>query len=267
MASDLHTHTNFSDGFFSPAELVEKAREVGIKNLAITDHDTIEGFEDLGEVEGIRVIPGVEISAKHPNHGQLHIIGLKIDVSNPTLKTKLEEFAGWRFNRAKKIIEKLNENGYKITLEEVREYNGNPKTIVRNHIALTLESKRYFESARDAYRETLKRGQLAYVPLKHPPIDEAISLIHQAGGLAILAHPKLVKDDELVEEVAKKVDGIEVYYPKHSWMDEQCYIEIARKYNLKISGGSDFHGTPEDRKHPKEIGAFTVEDRIVEEWL
>ncbi len=271
MASDLHTHTNYSDGFFSPEVLAAKAKQLGFKYLAITDHDTVDGVKHLKSiggmdfVQGIKIIPGVEISAKHPGDGyDLHIVGLNLDITNKKLLDKLEGLSDHRQDRLRKMIALLNEQGYKITLKDVFDTVGEKKIVVRRHLALTLAKKGYFPTSHDAYQTLLKHGKPAYVPLKHLSVDESIDLIHSAGGIAVLAHPKLVKDDEVVDEIAKKFDAIEVYYPQHSDMDVQKYLAIANKYNLKISGGSDFHGTPEDRKHPKALGAYTIPDGVAE---
>ena len=271
MASDLHTHTNYSDGFFSPEVLAAKAKQLGFKYLAITDHDTVDGVKHLKSiggmdfVQGIKIIPGVEISAEHPGDGyDLHIVGLNLDITNKKLLDKLEGLSDHRQDRLRKMIALLNEQGYKITLKDVFDTVGEKKIVVRRHLALTLAKKGYFPTSHDAYQTLLKHGRSAYVPLKHLSVDESIDLIHSAGGIAVLAHPKLVKDDKVVDEIAKKFDAIEVYYPQHSYMDVQKYLAIADKYNLKISGGSDFHGTPEDRKHPKTLGAYTIPDGVAE---
>ena len=271
MASDLHTHTNYSDGFFSPEVLAAKAKQLGFKYLAITDHDTVDGVKHLKSiggmdfVQGIKIIPGVEISAEHPGDGyDLHIVGLNLDITNKKLLDKLEGLSDHRQDRLRKMIALLNEQGYKITLKDVFDTVGEKKIVVRRHLALTLAKKGYFPTSHDAYQTLLKHGKPAYVPLKHLSVDESIDLIHSAGGIAVLAHPKLVKDDKVVERIAKKFDAIEVYYPQHSYMDVQKYLAIADKYNLKISGGSDFHGTPEDRKHPKTLGAYTIPDGVAE---
>ena len=271
MASDLHTHTNYSDGFFSPEVLAAKAKQLGFKYLAITDHDTVDGVKHLKSiggmdfVQGIKIIPGVEISAEHPGDGyDLHIVGLNLDITNKKLLDKLEGLSDHRQDRLRKMIALLNEQGYKITLKDVFDTVGEKKIVVRKHLALTLARKGFFPTSHDAYQTLLKHGKPAYVPLKHLSVDESIDLIHSAGGIAVLAHPKLVKDDKVVDEIAKKFDAIEVYYPQHSYMDVQRYLAIADKYNLKISGGSDFHGTPEDRKHPKTLGAYTIPDGVAE---
>ena len=271
MASDLHTHTNYSDGFFSPEVLAAKAKQLGFKYLAITDHDTVDGVKHLKSiggmdfVQGIKIIPGVEISAEHPGDGyDLHIVGLNLDITNKKLLDKLEGLSDHRQDRLRKMIALLNEQGYKITLKDVFDTVGEKKIVVRRHLASTLAKKGYFPTSHDAYQTLLKHGKPAYVPLKHLSVDESIDLIHSAGGIAVLAHPKLVKDDKVVERIAKKFDAIEVYYPQHSYMDVQKYLAIADKYNLKISGGSDFHGTPEDRKHPKTLGAYTIPDGVAE---
>ena len=271
MASDLHTHTNYSDGFFSPEVLAAKAKQLGFKYLAITDHDTVDGVKHLKNiggmdfVQGIKIIPGVEISAEHPGDGyDLHIVGLNLDITNKKLLDKLEGLSDHRQDRLRKMIALLNEQGYKITLKDVFDTVGEKKIVVRKHLALTLARKGFFPTSHDAYQTLLKHGKPAYVPLKHLSVDESIDLIHSAGGIAVLAHPKLVKDDKVVDEIAKKFDAIEVYYPQHSYMDVQRYLAIADKYNLKISGGSDFHGTPEDRKHPKTLGAYTIPDGVAE---
>ena len=269
MAGDLHTHTNFSDGSCTPEELVAAAKKIGLHYLGITDHDTVDGVRHLYEnglfpVRGVNIIPGVELSANHPTH-DIHIVGYNVDIYNEALSEMIDKIIEARWARFSEIIEILQTKKYPIREADVLKIAGTSRSVGRAHIARTLVKFGAFKSVRDAFDKMLGKGCPAYVPRYLPEVDEIIDVIHQAGGIATLAHPKLVGDDELVEELCTKLDGLEVYYPCHKPEDTQHYFFLAKRYNLLITGGSDFHGT--SSRFVKNLGDFTISDELAEKFF
>ena len=268
MAGDLHTHTIFSDGSYSPEELVAAAKKIGLHYLGITDHDTVDGVRHLYENglypgRGVDIIPGVELSANHPTR-DIHIVGYKIDIYNGALSDMIDRIIEARWERFSEIIRILQAKKYNIREADVLKIAGTSRSIGRSHIARTLVKIGAFKSVRDAFEKMLGKGCPAYVPRYLPEVDEIIDVIHQAGGLATLAHPKLVGDDDLVEELCSKLDGLEVYYPCHKPEDTQHYFLLAKRYKLLITGGSDFHGTAS--RFVKRLGDFTISDELAEKF-
>ena len=267
MASDLHMHTTFSDGKLTPEELVAQAKAAGLKYIAITDHDTVDGVSYLYEngmypTKGIHVIPGIEFSAHHPVH-EIHILGFNVDIYYPDLLDKLNDVTEARWTRFSDMVEKLRALGYPITEGEVLTLAGGSKSISRSHIARILVKKGFFSSVREAFSAVLEKGKPAYVPHYHLEVEEIIALIKAAGGTPVLAHPKLVGDDDLVRDICKRgIEGIEVFYPRHDAADTARYYMMAQEFNLLPAGGSDFHGYP--TRQPSEIGIFTIEDKYAE---
>ncbi len=267
MPSDLHTHTTFSDGKLTPEELISAARQAGLSYLAITDHDTVDGVAHLYEngfypAKGVHVIPGIEFSAHHPTQ-EIHILGYNVDIYNSELTDKLNDVTEARWTRFSEMVAKLQQLGYDIREKDVLAVAGASKSISRSHIGRVLVSKGYFKTVRDAFSELLQKGRPAYVPHYRLEVAEIISLIHQTGGMAVLAHPKLIWNDEIVEDICRSgIDGIEAFYPQHNPEDTAHYLALAEKYQLLPSGGSDFHGFP--TRYPTELGIFTIEDRYAE---
>ena len=267
MPSDLHMHTTFSDGKLTPEELVAQAKAAGLKYIAITDHDTVDGVSYLYEngmypTKGIHVIPGIEFSAHHPVH-EIHILGFNVDIYYPDLLDKLNDVTEARWTRFSDMVEKLQALGYPITEGEVLTLAGGSKSISRSHIARILVKKGFFSSVREAFSAVLEKGKPAYVPHYHLEVEEIIELIKAAGGTPVLAHPKLVGDDDLVRDICKRgIEGIEVFYPRHDAADTARYYMMAQEFNLLPAGGSDFHGYP--TRQPSEIGIFTIEDKYAE---
>jgi len=264
MAGDLHTHTSFSDGSFHPEELVAAAKKIGLRWLGITDHDTVDGVRHLYEnglypCRGINIISGVELSANHPER-DIHIVGYNIDIYNEALSEMLEKILEARWERFSQIVKILQSKRYNIREADILKTADTSRSIGRAHIARALIKIGAFKSVRDVFDKLLAKGKPAYVPRYLPEVDEIIDVIHQAGGAATLAHPKLIGDDALVEELCTKVDGIEVYYPCHRPEDVQHYFFLAKKYNLLITGGSDFHGA--SSRFVTELGEFTISDEL-----
>lgn len=269
MPSDLHMHTTFSDGKMTPEELVAAAKDAGLHYMAITDHDTVEGIVELYEnghypSRGIHIIPGIEFSAHHPTR-EIHILGFNLDIYYRALADKLNEVTEARWTRFSEMIEKLQALGYNISEADVLTIAGASKSISRSHIGRVLVKKGYFTSVREAFDAVLKKGTPAYVPHYHLEAAEIIALIKAAGGTPVLAHPKLIGDDELVRELCQiGIEGIEAFYPQHDEADTARYLAMAEEFGLLVSGGSDFHGYP--TRYPSELGGFTIEDKWAEKF-
>ena len=270
MASDLHTHTIFSDGSFSPEELVAAAKNLKLNYLGITDHDTVDGIIHLYENglypnKGIRIIPGIEFSANNPEH-DVHLVGYNIDIYDGALQDRLTEVTEARWTRFSEIMEKLQENGLQIKEADVLKIANTSKSIGRSHIARALVRNGCFKSVREAFEQMLQKGQPAYVPRYLLEIEEIVDIVHKSGGIVAIAHPKLIGDDSLVEEICSNysIDALEVFYPHHSLEDTQRYIKLAEKYKLLLTGGSDFHGTTS--RYVKNLGEFTIEDEVAEKF-
>ena len=266
----MHTHTVFSDGKLTPEELIAAAKAAGLSYLAITDHDTVEGIGHLYEnglypVKGLKIIPGIEFSAHHPVH-EIHILGYNIDIYYRELIDKLNDVTEARWSRFSEMVEKLCAQGCQISETEVLTLAGESKSISRSHIARVLVNKGYFASIREAFEEMLQKGKPAYVPHFRLEPEEIIALIKSAGGTPVLAHPKLVRDDALVEQLCQTgIEGIEAFYPQHDADDTNRYLAMAEKYHLLVSGGSDFHGFAS--RFPTEMGVFTIDDAYAEKFF
>lgn len=246
---DLHTHTYASDGTYSPAALVTLAKEQGIEAIAITDHDTIEGLPEAmetGKRSGIEVIAGMELSVEYAP-GSMHILGLLINPEDKRLNDTLAKLQESRSARNPQIIEKLNELGMLITMEEVEKISGGGQ-LGRPHIAAALVKNGHVNNTQEAFDKYLKKGATAYFERHRLSREEAADVIHGAGGLLILAHPGTLRlnglkfDKLLLELKDAGFDGIEVFYNNHSQVEEDRLIKIADKLKFVISGGTDFHG-------------------------
>jgi len=250
MSIDLHTHTTASDGSLTPAQLVRYAKEKGLTVIAVTDHDTIEGNAEAmaeGEREAVTVVPGVEISVDH-SPGSMHMLGFFIDAQSAGLSEKLRLLQDSRADRNPRIIQKLNELGVRINYQEVIDISGGGQ-VGRPHIAQVLMQKGYTRSIQEAFDRFLGKGAPAYFDKFRLEPAQAISMITEAGGVPVLAHPftlNCASADELERLVINLVSlglaGIEVYYTEHSSKQISVYESLAGRHNLLITGGSDFHG-------------------------
>jgi len=256
MEIDLHLHTTASDGTMSPAEIVRYAKEKGLLTIAITDHDTVEGIAEglqEGRKLGLEVIPGVELSVDY-SKGTMHLLGYFIDHTSPELLEKLAIVQQARAERNLKMVERLRGLGINIDLSEVKEAPEHGQ-IGRPHFAYTLVQKGHAQNIQDAFERYLRKGGPAYVEkFKFFP-QEAMGVIHKAGGITVLAHPFTLNQAQLqdlepviVELKENGLDGIEIYYPEHSEGQMKCYRYLAQKYALAVTGGSDFHGLNKDKE-------------------
>lgn len=246
---DLHVHSIYSDGTCSPSELIELAQKHRVSHFALTDHDTIEGIEPaLTAANGtsVTVIPGVELSSEH-NKKDIHIVGLWIDYKNPDFIKYLKQFQEDRYNRNVIMCEKLVEAGFDIPYEKVREAYPDA-VITRCHIGKYLAEKGYIDNLWQAFDLYIGDDCPYFVPREKFTPAQAVELIKKAGGVAVLAHPLLynLSHDELCELIEQLkqcgLDAIEAIYSCNKKGDEAYVRSLATKYNLAISGGSDFHG-------------------------
>ena len=263
MASDLHTHTTFSDGSLTPEELLAAAKAAGLSYIAVTDHDTVDGVKHLYEEglypsKSVGIIPGIEFSSDMEGH-DIHVLGYDIDIYDQALTDKVMELSESRWERFSVIVEKLRSLGYDITESDVLKAVGTSKFIGRAHVARALVKKGLVETVRDAFEKLLDRGRPAFVPHFRITPEEAVSLIRGAGGVPVLAHPKLVWDDALVERVLDlDFGGIEAYYPKHDAEDTARYLDMAKRRGLRPTGGSDF---PDGSLLPSEYSPWMTNSR------
>ncbi|MBN1329711.1 MAG: PHP domain-containing protein [Candidatus Heimdallarchaeota archaeon] len=250
---DLHIHTTASDGTFSPNQVVKIASQLKLKAIAITDHDTVKGIEEALEAaksEDIEIISGIEFSTEI-NNESIHIVGLFVDHKNLELKKLTYEILNAREIRAQKIIEKVNELniGPKITLEEVKEISNG--VIGRPHIGEIMVKKGYAKSQNQVFTNFLRRNGPAYVPRFKLSPKEAIQFLCKIKAIPILAHPGYISPEIQIDEFIKDLAtdglaGIEVYYPTHTKENVKLFKELAKKYHLLESGGSDCHGLLND---------------------
>lgn len=258
---DLHTHSTASDGTLPPEQVIEAAERAGLKALALTDHDTIGGIpaaREAGARLGIRVIAGVELSAFQEER-EVHVLALHLSHLE-TLEKRLLELRAQRFTRAEKIVDKLNLLGIPITLDEVLQQS-NGGAVGRPHVARALIARGVVHDFRDAFMRYLGGSGSAFVPKDRLSIEDAISITHEAGALAIWAHPGDGGRRERLEPlVAAGLDGVEIRHPSHSGEDTKRLQALTDFFGLVPSGGSDWHGASEG---PRRIGMMNVPA----EWL
>lgn len=249
MFADLHLHTNFSDGTYTPEELAAAAREKGLAAVALTDHDTMDGCPRMAaacrrlEVE---FIPASELTAEIEGN-ELHLLGYFLDGENQPLRAKLIQFQQVRQNRIREMVARLNRIQVPLRVEAVVEL-ARCQAPGRPHVARALVQAGLCASVDEAFERFLKRDKPAWVPKFKISAREAIALIHGAGGLAVLAHPGLNRIDELIPHLVEAgLDGIECFHTKHTPSEAEYYLGVARAHGLLITGGSDCHGTSKGR--------------------
>jgi 3',5'-nucleoside bisphosphate phosphatase len=258
---DLHTHSTASDGTLPPEEVIAAAEKCGLFALALTDHDTIDGVRaarQAGERAGIRVIAGVELSA-FEGEREVHLLALHLSQLE-SLEKRLLELRASRHARAGRIVEKLNSIGIPLSLDEVlKESNGG--AVGRPHVARALMARGLVSDFKDAFMRYLGANGSAFVPKDKLSAEDAIAIAHEAGAIAVWAHPGDGGRRERLEPlVAAGLDGIEVRHPSHSSEDTKRLQALADFFNLVPSGGSDWHGSNEG---PRRLGMMNVP----KEWL
>lgn len=254
---DMHTHTNYSDGDLSPMELIELAIKKNIGVLAITDHDTIEGIKHVDRNNsmiinsGIKIINGIELSAK-VSKGRMHILGIDIDLNNEKLNEKMTILRDFSINSTLSVMEQIKRDyGIVFTYEDIKNLVNSNNNLGRPDLAKLCIKYGYAESVKEAFDKYLVEAHnkiRKYGVVKGLEYQECLDLIIGSGGIPVLAHPKSLELDEkeflilLKEMISHGLQGIEVYHSSHTKEEMDYYLNIAKKYNLLISGGSDYHG-------------------------
>lgn len=263
---DLHIHTNCSDGIYSTEEVLTRAHKNGYTSISITDHDTTEAYDTaftLAAEKNIELIPGVEISSEYKKR-DIHILAYNFDLQNKRMKKLLHKIYKGRFVRARRIIKKLENHGLNINIDEIKKVAGERNLIGRPHIARVLMEKGYFSHPQEIFDKYLGDDGKAFVPKLTYKTGKIIQKIQQAGGVAVLAHPHLIKDDNIVKDIIEMgIDGLEVFYYKCTQTEKQRYNKIALENKLIRTGGSDFHGFMADDA----LKDFTAPASVLQELI
>ncbi|PIU54423.1 MAG: phosphoesterase [Deltaproteobacteria bacterium CG07_land_8_20_14_0_80_60_11] len=264
---DLHVHSSASDGSYSPAEVVRLAKEGGLTAMALTDHDTVDGLPEAvaaGARLGLEVIPGVEISAQFPG-GTMHILGLFVDYTNGRLDERLAVLKQARIDRNPQIINKLNALGIPITMARVEEISGGGQ-VGRPHIARALMESGYIRDLQEAFDKYLGWRKPAYVSKFRFPPDQALTMIREAKGIPVLAHPFTLNlgsayalKNLVVELKGQGLAGLEVFYSEHTPEQIALYLKLTQELDLLVTGGSDYHGL---NKPEISLGSMPCQDRL-----
>lgn len=285
--ADLHCHTTCSDGTLTPRELIRSAKTLGLLAIGITDHDTVSGWDeaaDAGKEFSVEILRGIELNtdwngtkarghtssersltsgSEECPHQEVHILGYELDPGSACLHEYLRKLRLAREKRMLLMLDKLRGIGIGIDLEEVRKMTTG-RVIGRPHLAQVLVQRGFSPSIKDAFQRFIGTGAPAYVPRYKLSTEEGIRLIRDAGGVAVLAHPGIQGlEAEIPAWVESGLQGLEVYHSEHSPDDERRYRKIAQKFNLLMTGGSDFHG--EKIKPGVRLGGWGVALEVVKQ--
>jgi predicted metal-dependent phosphoesterase TrpH len=243
-SADLHLHTLFSDGTFTPEELAQRGAELGLAAMALTDHDTVEGCPRMAQAcrsLGVEFIPGTELTAEFEGH-EVHLLGFFLDVQHPRLLAEIKKFQSVRQERIREMAARLNKMGIPLRAESVFEL-ANCRSPGRPHVARALAQEGFCASMDEAFERFLKKGRPAWVPKYKISALEAMDLLHQAGGLAVVAHPGLNHCDQIIPRLAELgLDGLECFHSKQTSTQSEYYLALAKRLGLAVTGGSDCHG-------------------------
>jgi 3',5'-nucleoside bisphosphate phosphatase len=242
--ADLHLHTFFSDGTFSPEEVAGYGQRTGLAAMALTDHDSVEGCARgtaACAAAGIEFIAGTELTAEY-NDIEVHLLGYCLDTHNERLLAEIAKFQAVRQDRIREMVAKLNRLNVPLEVEAVFAL-ANCKSPGRPHVARALTKAGLVKNLDEAFERFLKKNRPAWVPKAKMSALEGVALIHQAGGIAVMAHPGLNRTDEIIPGLVDAgLDGIECFHTKHSTAMAERYLEIADQHHLLVTGGSDCHG-------------------------
>lgn len=272
MKIDLHTHSNASDGTDSPSQLIANAIDAGINILALTDHDTIAGWQEaeaalVSHPKGasLKLVPGSEISCQDRDGTSIHMLGLLFDPNFEPLMQEMEKTRENRLTRMERIVARLNESGIEITMAEVYAQKRDDATLGRPHLADALVARGHIANRDEAFATYLHNGSKFYINHYSPSPIDAIRLIKAAGGVSIIAHPlasrsgRKVEPEIFTELIEAGLDGIEVNHRDNAEDEKSLLLEIARQHNLVVTGSSDYHGTGKMNR----LAEFTTSP---EEW-
>ena len=271
---DLHTHSICSDGTDTPTELVAMAERIGLKALALTDHDTVAGIPELltaAENLSVEVVPGIELSAEW-EQGTMHVLGYFIDHTNPTLLERIERLRKGRDKRNVEILKKLNQLGYRLLWEDIEKQAGKRGVVGRPHIAAALVARGHMKSKKAVFDLLLAKGRPGYVGRERYSPRECIDFIRQAGGVSVLAHPATIHLPDkqlriLVGELKEHgLGGIEAYYAENRPENIRKFAGWAGELGLVCTGGTDFHGANSpDLTLGRGFGQLRVPDEALEQ--
>ncbi len=264
--ADLHCHSTYSDGTHTPQELIAIAKDKNLAGISLTDHDTIEGITPLltaAKQQNVKTITGVELSA---NHGEIpvHILGYGFNHEHPTLQPNLDKIQQTRKDRNKKIFNNIQKMEIEISWEEIETIAGYGQ-IGRPHFATFLINRGFAATNAEAFNLYLRKDRPAYADREKLPVEDAIRIIHEADGLAVIAHPGMMPCNQettmqLLDLFASMgLDGIEVYYPTHSKSTRNRLLNLCLEKDLVVTGGSDYHG---DIRSNTSLGGFQNKHRI-----
>jgi predicted metal-dependent phosphoesterase TrpH len=247
---DMHIHTHFSDGTFSPKQAVEYAAKMKLSAISITDHDCVDGINealDCGFLNNVEVVPGIELSSQYKSKAgeiEVHILGYYIDYKSEYLKEYLDAFKKTRYNTAVKIFDKFMEYGIELKNTDFIS-NSKNRAVGRMHFAKALVKENFAGSIQEAFQRYLSKGRPCYVPKSLMSVKDAVKLVLNCGGIPVIAHPYHIyyADINLFRSLIKcGFMGIEAWHIKHSASIAKTFIDIAEKSNLLVTGGSDCHG-------------------------
>jgi len=249
MFADLHLHTNFSDGTFTPEELAGHGQRLGFSAMALSDHDTVEGCERMAAAcaaASIEFIPAAELTAELEGN-ELHLLGYFLDTTDAHLLAELARFQAVRQERIREMVLRIQQLNVPLREETVFEV-ANCRAPGRPHVARALVKAGLCKNLDEAFERFLKKDRPAWVPKCKMSAPQAIDLIHGAGGLAVMAHPGLNNCDDLIPALAEcGLDGLECYHTKHAWAQAEHYLRMAEQSRLLVTGGSDCHGLSKGR--------------------
>lgn len=245
LRADLHVHSSASDGTLSPHAIVRLAARAGLTHLAITDHDSVSGLDealDACVALGVKLIPGVELSATTERGDDVHILGYFIDPTSPLLLDRLTRFRLARSHRAERMVRSLADAGIPVTIDEVLRF-AQDAAIGRAHVARAIVASGHAVSVKDAFERFIGRDAPHYIAKESPRPEEAISYIIEAGGIPVIAHPGVGGHSYLIERLIRQgLAGIEAFHADHAPEERLHYAALARELGLLVTGGSDFHG-------------------------
>jgi predicted metal-dependent phosphoesterase TrpH len=265
---DLHTHSLASDGTDTPGELVNKALATGLTKIALTDHDTLAGWDEAINYlrPGLDLILGSEISCQTDDGISVHMLGLLFDPENQALLKMLEQTRDNRVGRMEKIISRLNEAGIEISMAEVMAQVAEGATLGRPHLADALIAKKFVKDREEAFSELLHNNSKFYISHYSPTPEAVIKQIKQAGGVAVIAHPlaslrgRTITVESFESMVSAGLDGIEVSHRDHTIEQQSLLSDIVKEFNLVATGSSDYHGNGK----LNQLGEFTTSELAFE---